>query len=76
MEVNEEDCITNRRQRNVTNVRQFNCIWACFCSFKSVDKRGLDIKVFILTVQNSVHNCIFIDDFLNVFLTHLKATKE
>ena len=51
-------------------------MWACLCSFKSVGKRGLGIKAFILTVQNSVYSCIFTDDPLGVFLTHLKATEE
>ena len=50
VEVDEKGLITSRRQRNATNVKQLGCMWACLCSFKSVGKRGSDIKAYILTV--------------------------
>ena len=74
--MDKEGRITSRRQRNTTNVKQLSYIQAYLCSFKNVGKRGLGIKAFILTIQNSVHSYIFTDDPLGVFLTYLKATEE
>ena len=68
--MDEEGNITSKRQRNATNIKQLGYIQACLCSFKSVGKRGSGIKAFILTIQNSVHSCIFTDNPLGVFLTH------
>ena len=76
MEVNEKGCITSRLQRNTINVRQLDCPWACFCSFKSVGERGSGIKAFTLTVQNKIHSCAFTHEPLGVFPAHLKATEE
>ena len=50
MEVDEEGNITNRYKYNITNIRQLDYLWAALCSYKSIGKRGLGIKAFILTV--------------------------
>jgi hypothetical protein len=76
VEVNEEENITSKCQRKVSNVRQLDCLWQALCLFKSVGKRGSGIKAYILTVQNSKHCCTLIDDSLSVFPAHLQATEK
>ena len=56
--MDEEGNITSKRQHNATNVKQLGCIWACLCSFKSVGKRSLGIKIFILIIYAMLTNLL------------------
>ena len=52
----EEGSIVTNRQRDITAIRGTNYDWRCLVSFKSISKRGLGQKGFILTVKSLAHS--------------------
>ena len=50
VEKDSEGKVISKRQREATNVRQLQCEWSALCSFRSIGKRGLGEKGFVLTI--------------------------
>ena len=76
IERNKEGYIMSDRKRDATNVRQLNCKYLLVVLFKSVGKRNLGIKVFVLKVKNDTHHGHEIFNNPLLFTEHLKDLLE
>jgi hypothetical protein len=71
-----EGKIVNKRQKNATNLRQLQRPWSVLCSFKTINKRGVGEKRFVLAVQYDTHkNHQLVDDPF-IFPRYLKSSEE
>src|ERR1700761_4249100 len=55
VEKDEKGAVIGERKRNLTVVRQTDCLWACRVSYKNIGKRGSGERAFILTVKSISH---------------------
>lgn len=51
VERDEEGNVTSQRQRDKTTVRQLECRWETFCSFKDIGQRGSGVKGYTLAIK-------------------------
>jgi hypothetical protein len=71
-----EGKITSRRKRDATSVRQLQCTWSAICSFKSISKRGLGERGFVLTVQCDIYEGHELAEDPFTFPSHLKSFEK
>ena len=57
-----ENKIVSKRQREGTYVKQKDCKWAAYCSYKDIGKRGSGIKGYVLVVKELAHSHNLIDN--------------
>ena len=67
--------ITSDRQRGNTIVSQLSCEWAVRCTYKSVGKRGLDEKGWVLSITRDSHSHHLRADPLT-YISHRQSTTE